>query len=98
MGPASFQRGRAAARRFTASTSSFRSSAKLDAVTITAPRSRARRAHASMSIPASASTQSAMPPAGSAWLGNPRFARWQGRLTGSVLLGLGVRLALARRG
>jgi threonine/homoserine/homoserine lactone efflux protein len=69
-----------------------------------------------MSMPESASTQTAMPPAGrrvsglsfssvlamtaasvSAWLRNPRFARWQGRLTGSVLLGLGVRLALARR-
>jgi len=33
----------------------------------------------------------------SAWLRNPWFARWQGRLTGSVLLGLGVRLALSRR-
>jgi threonine/homoserine/homoserine lactone efflux protein len=34
----------------------------------------------------------------SARLREPGFARWQRRLTGTVLLGLGVRLALARRG
>jgi threonine/homoserine/homoserine lactone efflux protein len=31
------------------------------------------------------------------WLRRDAVARWQQRLTGSVLLGLGVRLALSRR-
>jgi threonine/homoserine/homoserine lactone efflux protein len=35
--------------------------------------------------------------AASAWLAQSPIARWQERLTGSVLLGLGVRLAFTTR-